>query len=230
MRSKLSKTTLLAIASTLIAVLLGATALADVAVYENNFSSRAKVKDVKKSGGKACARKFVHKGNRKSMRATVKQGPKTCPFRPPVQADGELGDFELRLDGKIAKSTKKSVRKGAFLAVLVRVGGGGVGYELRVFPHTGKFKLSRGPDGGGFPVNGTSNAIAGIGKNNTLRLSAEGARVRAVVNGSEVADITDDDPGAVSGRKLRFAVGGERSSGKPVVGTLKKVRVAVPDP
>ena len=227
---KPTRTAVLAAATALVAALVAATAVADVAVYENDFSSRSEVKEVKKSGGKKCARKFVQKGKKKTMRATVKEGPATCSFRPPVQADGELGDFELRLDGKIAKSTRKATRKGAFLGVSVRVGGNGVGYELRVFPHTGKFKLSRGPNGGEFPVNGTSNAIAGVGKKNTLRLGVRGARVRAVVNGAEVADVTDNDPGAVNGRKLRFAVGGERSSGKAVVATMKKVRVAVPDP
>jgi hypothetical protein len=225
-----TRTALLAAATALVVALVAATALANVAVYENDFSSRSEVKEVKKSGGKKCARKFVQKGKRKTMRATVKEGPATCSFRPPVQSDGELGDLELRLDGKVAKSTPNATRKGAFLGVSVRVGGNGVGYELRVFPHTGKFKLTRGPNGGAFPVNGTSNAIAGVGKNNTLRIAAEGARVRATVNGTELADVTDNDPGAVSGRKLRFAVGGERSSGKPVIATIKKVRVAVPDP
>jgi hypothetical protein len=219
-----------AAAATAVAALLAGTALGSVAIYDNDFSSRSEVKEVKKSGGKACARKFIQKGKRKAMRATVKQGPATCSFRPPVQSDGELGDFELRVDGKIAKSSAKSVRKGAFLGASVRVGGNGVGYELRVFPHTGKFKLTRGPNGGQFPVDGTSNAIAAVGKRNSLRLTVEGARVRALINGTEVADVTDNDPGAVNGRKLRFAVGGERSSGKSVVGVLSKVKISVPDP
>jgi hypothetical protein len=224
------RTALLAAAATGVAAVVAASALASVAVYDNDFSSRFEVKEVKKSGGKACARKFVQKGNRKAMRATVKRGPATCSFRPPVQADGALGDFELRVDGKIAKSSAKSVRKGAFLGASVRVGGNGVGYELRVFPHTGKFKLTRGPNGGQFPVDGTSNAIAAVGKRNSLRLTVQGARVRALVNGTEVADVTDNDPAAVNGRKLRFAVGGERSSGKAVVGVLSRVKVSVPDP
>jgi hypothetical protein len=224
------RTTLIAAVVAVLGAVVAATAFAAVTVYENDFSSRGEVREVKKSGGKACARKFVHKGSRKSMRVTVKDGPRTCAFRPPVQGDGELPNFELRLDAKIAKSTGGSVRRGAFLGVLVRVGGSGVGYELRVFPHTDKFKLTRGPNSNPFPVNGTEAAIAGIGKKNTLRLSVDGARVRAKVNGTEVADITDNDPGAVSGRKLRFAVGSERNSGKDVVGVIKNVRVTVPDP
>lgn len=225
-----TRTVLIGAAIAALTAALAATAFAAVTVYDNDFSSRAEVNEVKKSGGKKCGRKFVHKGKRKSMRATVKEGPTTCSFRPPVQGDGELPNFELRLDAKIAKSTKESARKGAFLGVSVRVGGGGVGYHLQVFPHTDKFKLTRGPNSNAFPVNGTEGAIAGIGKKNTLRLSVQGARVRATVNGTELADITDNDPGAVSGSKLRFAVGNERSSGKDVIGTVKNVRVTVPDP
>jgi hypothetical protein len=224
------RTTLIAAAVAVTGTAVAATGFAAVTVYDNDFSSRAEVREVKKSGGKACGRKFVRKGKRKSMRVIVKDGPATCAFRPPVQGDGELPNFELRLDAKIAKSTADSVRKGAFLGVSVRVGGGGVGYELRVFPHTDKFTLARGPNSNAFPITGTEAAIAGIGKKNTLRLSVQGARVRARVNGAEVADVTDNDPAAVSGRKLRFAVGGERNSGKDVRGTVKKVRVTVPDP
>jgi hypothetical protein len=228
-RTTRTRTAFLA-AALAVGTVVAATAFGAVTVYDNDFSSRAEVNEVKKSGGKECGRKFVHKGKRKNMRVTVKSGPKTCSFRPPVQGDGELPNFELRLDAKIAKSTKKSARRGAFLGVSVRVGGNGVGYELRVFPHTDKFKLTRGPNSNAFPVNGTEGAIAPVGKKNTLRLSVQGARVRARVNGAELADITDNDPGAVSGRKLRFAVGNERSSGKDVVGVVKNVRVTVPDP
>jgi hypothetical protein len=225
-----TRTALVAAAVAALAALVAASAFAAVAIYDNDFSSRSEVNEVKNAGGKKCGRKFVHKGARKTMRATVKQGPATCSFRPPVQGDGELPDYEIRLDAKIAKSTKESVRKGAFLAVSVRAGGGGVGYQLQVFPHKDRFKLTRGPNSNAFPVDGSEVAIGGIGKKNTLRLSVEGARIRATVNGAEVANVTDNDPGAVSGRKLRFAVGGERSSGKDVVGVVKKVRVAVPDP
>jgi Domain of Unknown Function (DUF1080) len=225
-----TRTALITAATAVVAAGVAATALAAVTVYDNDFSSRSEVKEIKKAGGKACGRKFVSKGKRKTMRAIVKEGPKTCTFRPPVQGDGELPNFELRLDAKIAKSTKESARRGAFLGVSVRVGGNGVGYELRVFPQTDKFELSRGPNSNAFPVNGTEGAIAPVGKKNTLRLSVEGARVRATVNGTEVADVTDNDPGAVSGQKLRFAVGNQRSSGKDVVATVKNVRVTVPDP
>jgi Domain of Unknown Function (DUF1080) len=225
-----TRTALLAAALAVAGTAVAATAFGAVTVYDNDFSSRAEVNEVKKAGGKACGRKFVHKGKRKSMRATVKTGPRTCSFRPPVQGDGELPNFELKLDAKVAKSTKDSARRGAFLGVSVRVGGGGVGYHLQVFPHNDRFKLTRGPNSNAFPVNGTEGAIAPIGKKNTLRLSVQGARVRATVNGTEVADVTDNDPGAVSGSKLRFAVGNERSSGKDVVGTVKNVKVTVPDP
>jgi hypothetical protein len=227
-----SRTGWIAAISGVLAALLAATALASVSVYDNDFSSRSEVKELKKSGGKQCARKFVQKGSKHTMRVTVKQGPATCSLRPPVQGDGALPDHELRVDAKIAKSTAKSARKGAFLGASLRVGGNGVGYALRVFPETGRFKLTRVPGGGGgdFPADGTSDAIAGIGKKNTLRLIAEGADVRALINGTEVVQVTDSDPGAVNGRKLRLAVGNDKQTGKAVIGVVKKVTVAVPDP
>ncbi len=221
-----TRTALIALATAVVAGAVAVAALASVTVYTNDFSSRAAVKETKKAGGKKCGRKFKNG----SMRAVVDKGPTECTFRPPVQGDGVLPDYEIRVDGKVGRSIAKSVRKSAFLAVELRAGAGGVGYTLRVFPGSGRFELARTPNGAEFPVRGTEDAIDGIGKRNSLRLIATGAVVRALVNGKEVAEVTDPDPGEVSGTKLRFALGNNRDSGKDVVGTFKKVSIAVPEP
>jgi hypothetical protein len=221
-----TRTALIALATAALAGVVAVAALASVTVYTNDFSSRADVKEINKAGGKKCARKLKNG----AMRAVVEKGPTECSFRPPVQGDGILPDYEIRVDGKVGKSIAKSVRRAAFLAVQVRAGAGGVGYTLRVFPEKGRFELVRAPGGDKFPVKGTEEAIDGIGKRNSLRLIATGAVVRALVNGKEVAEVTDPDPGEVSGPKLRFALGNDRDSGKDVVGTFKKLSVAVPEP
>jgi hypothetical protein len=47
------------------------------------------------------------------------------------------------------------------------------------------------------------------------------------VNGKRVARVTDDDPGQVSGRKIRFGVGSEKQSGKDVAAVFKRISVGV---
>ena len=206
-----------------------ASAVGAVTVYNNDFSSRGEFRDIKKSGGgKRCDRNWRKK--QQAMRAAVKRSPTTCSFRPPVQGDRELPNHDVTLDGKILAKTPKSMRGGAFLELTIRAGGGGVGYSLRVFPEKRKFEFRRGPRGAGFPVRGKSKAINKINKRNRLRLVGAGAQVRAIVNGKEVAKVTDDNPGQVSGRKLRFAIGSAKKKSKPVVATFKTVAVAVPDP
>lgn len=204
-------------------------ALASVSVYDNNFSSRAEYREmIKSGGGKRCERKFRRKSE--AMLASVKRSPTTCSFRAPVEGDNELPNHELTLVGKVLKKTPKSLRGGAFLELTARAGGGGIGYSLRVFPQKKRFELRRGPGGNGFPVTGKSNAINKVNKPNQLRLVATGSEVRALVNGDEVAKVNDSNPGQVSGRKMRFAVGSRKEKRGSVVATFKKLAVAVPDP
>ncbi|MGH2953260.1 MAG: hypothetical protein ACRDK9_04450 [Solirubrobacterales bacterium] len=211
-----------------VALAATATAVAGVTVYENDFSTRAEFREIAKSGGgKRCDRSYRKKS--KAMRASVKQGPTTCSFRPPVQGDGELPNHVGRLDGKILKSTANSVRGRAFIEISLRSGGGGVGYSLRVFPEKKRFELIRVPDGGGpgFPAEGRGAKIKPINKRNKLRLTTAGADIVASVNGERVASVTDNDPGQVTGRKVRFGVGSEKDSGKDVAAVFKRVSVGV---
>ena len=221
-----STRTLLAVAATVFAALC-ATALADFTVYDNDFSNRAEFKQIIKSGSaKKCDRRFREKS--KSMLASVKRGKTTCTFRPPVEGDDELPNQTVRVDGKILKKTPKSVRGGAFLELTLRSGGNGVGYSLRVFPQKQRFELLRGPAGNGFPQQGDSDAIKKINKRNSLSLTARGAKVEAFINGKQVAEVDDENPGQVSGTKIRFSVGNAKQKSKDVAATFKRVSVAVP--
>lgn len=212
--------------------LLGAgitTALAAVTVYSNSFASQSQFDEIARAGGgKRCDRSYRKKS--KSMRASVKVSPTTCSFRPPVQGDKELPNHEVTVEGKVLKETPKSVRGTAFIEVTVRAGGGNTGYALRVFPQRKRFEFTRGPDGGGFPVDGKSDAIKKINERNALRIDATGAKITASVNGTEVASVDDGNPGQVAGTKVRFAIGSLSQKNKDVIGTFKRVAVAVPDP
>ena len=209
------------------ALLVGAIAAqAAVRIYSNDFSSRKKFAEIERSGGKACERRYRKQS--KSMLASVDRGPATCSFRPPVQGDAELPNHGVVVDGKVLDRTPKSIRGGAFIELSIRSGGGGVGYSLRVFPEKKRFALTRGPDGGGFPVTEKSAAIKKIGERNQLELVASGAEIRAFVNREEVAKLTDQNPGQVTGRKIRFAIGSEERTKKEVLGTFKRVSVSVP--
>lgn len=200
-----------------------------VSVYDNNFSSRAEYKEmIKSGGGKRCERRYRKQA--KSMLVSVKRSPTTCSFRPPVQSDGELPNHDVKLDGKVLSRTTKRLRAGAYLELALRVGGGGVGYYLHVYPKTKRFDFHRGPRGAGFPVRGKSNAIKKLDQRNKLRLVAQGARVTAYVNGKELASVEDQNPGQVSGEKVRFAIGSEKQKKGKVAATFKKVVVAVPEP
>jgi hypothetical protein len=218
----------IAVAAAISATVVAATALADATVYDNDFSSRAEFSEIFKSGGgKQCDRRYRARG--KSMVVSVRDGKVTCSFRPPVMGDEELPNHNVTVGAKVLKKTPKSVRGGAFLELDVRAGGGGVGYSFRVFPQKRRFEVRRGPAGAGFPASGTSDSIKKINQRNQLRLVAAGARVQAFVNGSQVANVADSDPGQVSGRKIRFAVGNAKQKSKDVVATVKQVAVAVPE-
>lgn len=205
-----------------------ATAFADVTVYSNDFSSRAEFEDILRSGGgKRCDKKYREKS--KVMLASIKRSPTTCSFRSPVQGDGELPNYTVTVEGKVLAKTPKSLRGGAFLEVALRAGGGDTGYRLRVFPEKKRYELMREPGGNGFPSKGKNNAIKKTDRN-SLRVVAQGGKITAFVNGKELTSVTDDNPGQVQGRKIRFAIGSQKDSSKDVVATFRRVAVAVPDP
>ena len=226
-RLKLSRA-LAAVAATAL-VAGAATTLAEVPVYDNDMSSQGDFNEILRSGGgKRCDKKYREKT--KVMHASVKKSPTTCSFRPPVQGDDELPNPSFAVDGKILKSTPKSMRGGAFIELTLRAGGSNTGYSLRIFPDRQRFELSRGPSGGGFPAQGENRAIKKVNERNRIELIATGAEIRAVVNGEEIAKVNDSNPGQVQGRKVRFALGSKSSKKKTVAATFKRVAVSVPDP
>jgi hypothetical protein len=204
-------------------------AYAGVTVYKNNFSSKAEAKELRHSRGGHCAKRWREKA--KTVRAQRNRGSGACGYRPPVEGDTSGPDHDFRVKEKLLKATPKGIRGTAYVAVVVRSGKGS-GYELRIFPKQHKFQLRRAPSGGGsgFPAEGTSQAIKGVGKPNVLRLKAFGNKVTARVNGTQLAKVTDSNAGQVDGRKLEVAVGNKRRSNKQVVATFDNLKLLVPNP
>jgi hypothetical protein len=207
----------------------GATALAEVTVYDNDFSTQGRYDEISRSGGgKRCERKYRDKS--KVLLASLKKSPGNCAFRVPVQGDDDLPNHSVLIDAKILKRTPKPARKGAFFEVTVRAGGKGTGYSLRILPERQRFELRRGPKGQGFPASGKNKAIKKTNSRNRIAITATGANITATVNNKELATVSDSNPGAVEGRKVRFAIGNQSNGGEKTVGTFKEVAVSVPDP
>jgi len=227
-RTRLTRTAIAALMAGSLA--LAASALGEVTVYDNDFSSQGKFREIERSGGgKRCDKKYRQKS--KVMLASVKRNPTTCSFRPPVQGDDSLPNHAMAVDAKVLKNTSQAVRGSVFVEVTVRAGGGGTGYSFRVFPQRKRFELSRGPAGAGFPKSGKSGAIKKVNERNRIELVATGAEIRGIVNGKEVAKVADSNPGQVQGRKVRFALGSRsKKKDKKVVATFKRVAVSVPNP
>ena len=220
------RATISALVAALTAFTATVIAQAAVIVYDNEFDSRAAYRDVGKLGGKkACDPDYKKKGG--AARLTVRKAEHSCAFRPPVVGDSELPNHDVTVVGKVADATKKAARGGAFIEVAVRVGADGR-YSLRVFPQKQRFEVMRAPESGEFPVQGRSKRINEVGKRNTLRLAAIGGEISAFVNGSEVARITDSNLGEVTGRKAHFGLGNAKDTPKDVIGSFRRVTVAVP--
>ena len=229
MRSKRQTTRTLALLLTAGAVSLAfaASAAAVIYVYSNGFGSRADVKEMKKSGGgKKCDKRFRKKGE--SMHVSV-TGRRFCEFKPPIVGDGSQPNQVILAKGKVLpKHTPKALRKSAYLAVRVRVGGGDW-YELQIRPKQRRFKLERSPQEGSVSEEGRNDAIRPIKQPNALRLDVKGDRVTAIVNGEELASVVDSSPGEVGGRRVSFGLGSRKDGRRATVGVFDRVRVGIPE-
>jgi hypothetical protein len=205
---------------------LAAIALANVTIYVNDFNRRSGAQALDGPKSNACHKSWIKEKN--ALKVEVREG-RACSYRLPVESVEALPDHDLKVEAKILPSTPGAIRDTAYVGLFVRAGGGEF-YELRVFPRTGDYSVRRTPDGPGFPANGSDGAIKGVGKRNTIRLEVFGTRVRALVNGNELEDFTDSDPGEVQGKKLRLVVGNTGNTNKNTVAVLDNVRLSVPNP
>jgi hypothetical protein len=204
---------------------LAAGALAVVYVYGNGFSSKQAFKEVERAGGgKKCDKRYRKEST--AMRVSV-QGKRLCEFSPPVVGDAPQPDHVVYAKGQVLpKKTPKSLREAAYLAVKVRAGRGD-SYELQVRPKGGRFKLLRSPAAGAVSEQGKSDAIKPLKRTNALRLEVKGARVKAFVNGEELASVVDPNPEEVGGRKVAFGIGSRKNSSRAIIGVFERIRVGI---
>ena len=177
------------------AVVVASSAFAFVTVYSNSFDSKREYKEVVRVGGNgnACKRGWIE--NREIMRVKLSKAPGACTYKPPVQGDGPQPDHRFDLDARVLKDTAKAVREDAYVSAAVRVGGGHR-YELRDLPQAAPLRAAPPAGRGRVPrPTATSPTIKKLGGLNKLRLQAEGNRIRAFVNGTQVADVTDANAG-----------------------------------
>jgi hypothetical protein len=226
MRSKRQRSRLLVLAlgAAGLSLALVAGAQAVIYVYSNGFSAREDVREItRKGGGAKCDKSFHRKAG--SMGVST-EGKRLCEYSPPVAGDGNQPNHVFMAKGRVLKGTPKALRDDAYLAIKVRAGHGR-GYELQVRPKAGRFKLVRSPSGGGVEESGKSSAINKIGKLNTLRLEVKNARVKAFVNGKQVAGGVDSNPEQIDGRKLTFGIGSRKDGHRPVVGSFDRIRAGL---
>jgi hypothetical protein len=219
----------LVVASVAALAIAAAAALGNVTIYLNNFSKKADYAQIRTAGGgKACGRSY--REGAEKLRVIVKKGGNLCEFSPPITGDSDLPDHDVRVQGKFLKDrTPRSQRKGAYIALAVRVAPG-ERYQFIVKPRTKKWALTRSPNGSGFPKRGREKSIRPLDKNNTLRLRAFGTRIRAYVNGEKVAALRENNPGQVSGRHILFGLGNTHPGKKQIEGLMDNLRVQVPVP
>ena len=210
------------------ALALGAATIASgiVPIYENNFASGAKVREIKKlSGGAACSK--LHEDKR--FVALVKGGPTKCIFRTPVVGDGSGPDHQVAATARVDKATSSKIRKQVYVGVGARAAKK-TGFELRVFPKRGRWEVHRSPTGTGFPVKGSSEDINGVGKANEFRLTVFGNTVAAHINGTKVMSRTDSNAAQVSGVNTTLVAAGEKKTQKTAKITFDSFRVRLPNP
>jgi hypothetical protein len=228
----------LRIAAVSLAVLVGAAALASAAgaaligVYRNSMESEAQRAQIIKLAGERCGRG----GSDHALRIMVGKRTKECAYRTPV-----IGrDLEISATGRLLSSTPQPVQRKAFLAVNLRTGGAGAGYQLAVFPLQRKAQLRKVLADGQVRYLHIEQGIRakGLNRANELQLRAfnvtagpekGSCHILAFVGGQLVADVTDSAAGELEGRASGFSVGAVGSA-KGAAGSFDDAVVRVPSP
>ena len=211
---------------------VGIAGAAMVGIYRNGMESDAQRAQIVKLSGDRCGRG----GSDHAIRITVGKETSRCAYRTPV-----IGrDLELAAIGRLLSNTPQPLQRKAFLAVDLRTGGAGAGYQLAVFPMQGKAQLRKVLGGGQVEYLHIEKGVRtkGLNQANELRLRAinistgperGSCRILAYVGNQLVADVTDSAAGELEGRASGFSLGAIGNA-KGVVGSFDDVVVRVPSP
>ncbi len=221
-----------AIAALAALVLAASAGAALIGVYRNGMESEAQRAQIVKLAGERCGRG----GSDHAVRIVVGKGTKECTYRTPV-----LGrDLEVAAIGRLLSNTPQPVQRKAFLAVDLRTGGAGAGYQLAVFPLQGKAQLRKVLSDGRIEYLHIEKGIRtkALNRANELRLRAfnmtsgpekGSCHILAYVGAQLVADVTDAAAGELEGRASGFSLGAVGNA-KGASGSFDDVVVRVPSP
>lgn len=226
-------TTLVVLATAALAALGGSAGAALVTLYRNSMESDAQRGQIGKLSGERCGRG----GSNTAFRITVGKATSECAYRTPVVGR----DLEIAATERLFSSTPKAVKRKAFLAVNLRTGEEGAGYQLAVFPLQRKAQLRKVLSDGRIEylhIEKNVKSAMGTDQPNVLRLSAFNVtsgpdrgkcRVVAFVGTQQVADVLDPAAGELEGRGSGFSIGAVGNA-KGAVGSVDDVVVRVPSP
>lgn len=223
----------ISLASVLAALAVTASAgAALIGIYRNSMESEALRAQIVKLSGERCGRG----GSDHAVRIVVGKQTSVCTYRTPV-----IGrDLEISAVGRLLANTPKPVQRKAFLAVNLRTGGAGAGYQLALFPLQGKAQLRKVLSSGQIRYLHVEKGIKanGLNKANELRLRAfntttgpekGSCHILAYVGGKLVADVTDSAAGELEGRASGVSLGAVGNA-KGTVGSFDDVVMRVPSP
>lgn len=225
--------TALAVATAALAMAASSAGAALIGLYRNSMESDAQRGQIGKLTGERCGRG----GSEHAFRITIGKATRECAYRTPVVGR----DMEISATERLFSATPKVVKRKAFLAVNLRTGDQGAGYQLAVFPLQRKAQLRKVFSDGRVEylhIERGLAAVKGTDEPNELRLRAFNVtsgpdkgkcRVVAFVGGQQVADMVDAAAGELQGRGSGFSIGAVGPA-QGLMGSVDDVVVRVPSP
>lgn len=225
--------TAVAVVAAALALLASGASAALIGLYRNDMNSNAKRGQISKLSGARCGRG----GSAQAFRVTIGKGTSECAYRTPVVGR----DLEIAATERLFSSTPKAVKRRAFLALNLRTGEQGAGYQLAVFPLQRKAQVRKISSKGRVEylhIERRLASVRGTDEPNELRLRAFNVtrgpdkgkcRILAFVGGRQVADVLDPAAGELQGRGSGFSIGAVGDA-KGALGSVDDVVVRVPNP
>lgn len=225
--------TAIAVASAAVALLASSAGAALIGLYRNDMEADAKRGQIGKLSGERCGRG----GSEHAFRITIGKATSECAYRTPVVGR----DLEISATERLFSVTPKAVKRKAFLALNLRTGEQGAGYQLAVFPLQRKAQVRKIFSDGRVEylhIERGLTSVKGTDEPNELRLRAFNVtsgpdkgkcQVIAFVGGRQVADVIDPAAGELEGRGSGFSIGAVGSA-KGLMGSVDDVVVRVPSP
>lgn len=225
--------TAFAVAAAALAMTASSAGAALIGLYRNSMESDALRGQIGKLNGERCGRG----GSEHAFRITIGKSTRECGYRTPVVGR----DLEISATERLFSVTPKAVKRKAFLAVNLRTGEQGAGYQLAVFPLQRKAQVRKIFSDGRVEYLHIERGLAsvkGTDEPNELRLRAFNVtsgpdkgkcRVVAFVGGQQVADVIDSAAGELQGRGSGFSIGAVGPA-KGLMGSVDDVVIRVPSP